>query len=89
MMKRKEITKLYKSIKDDYSYNSDVMCQDSPRVMAAKKAVEGLGVVDRTIIILYAETQSLRKVGELLGVSHQTIKNEIKRIRQKVCSQML
>lgn len=88
-MKQGEITNLYKTVKDDYAYNPDVMSEDAPRVAAVKKAVANLGIVDRTIIILYAETQSLRKVGEMLGVSHQTIKNEVKRIRQAVCSKML
>ena len=87
-MKADEITRMYKAVKEDYAFNADVMCRDEERVRATKKAVAALGVVDRTIIILYAETQSLRKVGEMLGVSHQTIKNEVKRIRQIVCSRI-
>lgn len=85
-MNSNEITSLYKLIKADYAYNNDVMCADSPRVRAVKKAVSNLEDVDRTIIILYAEKGSLRKVGKMLGVSHQTIKTEIDRIRKKICS---
>lgn len=85
-MNSNQITSLYKQVRDDYSYNDDVMCKDNPRVMAVKRAISQLGVVDKTIIILYAETQSLRKVGKMLGVSHQTIKTEVDRIRKKICS---
>ena len=44
-----------------------------------------LNKADKTIIILYAEYQSYREVGKILGISHTTIARFIKQIRLKLC----
>lgn len=77
----------FKRIKEDYRPQDGVMAEDSPRIHALKGIIyRRLSVSDRTLLILYAETNSLRKVGALMGVSHQSVKNEIQRIRKEVLS---
>ena len=44
-----------------------------------------LNKADRTVIILYAELQSYREVGKILGISHTTIQRFIKQIRERLC----
>ena len=44
-----------------------------------------LNKADKTIIILYAEYQSYREVGKILGISHTTIQRFIKQIRERLC----
>lgn len=39
---------------------------------------------DKTYIILYAELQSYRELGEKVGLSHTTIANEINRIKKLI-----
>ena len=38
-----------------------------------------------SLIILYAELQSYREVGKILGISHTTIARFIKQIRERLC----
>ena len=44
-----------------------------------------LNKADKTVIILYAELQSYREVGKILGISHTTIQRFIKQIRERLC----
>ena len=44
-----------------------------------------LSKADKTVIILYAELQSYREVGKILGISHTTIARFIKQIRERLC----
>ena len=41
---------------------------------------------DRAIIILYAELGSYRKLGTLMGLSHNTVRKEVIRIRKEIIS---
>lgn len=83
--KAAEIVRQYKKIKDDYSFKGDIMDQDDIRVARLKKIMNTeLSEVERTILILYAEMQSFRKLGEVMGCSHQTMRNEVQRIKQKI-----
>lgn len=76
------IVRSYKQIAQDYAYQGGVFCEDAPKVRRAKWVVEHcLTPADRTIIILYAELGSYRKLGALLGMSHTTVRKEVLRIR--------
>lgn len=78
-----EIVQEYKEIKGDYAYNSDMMSPDDERVAKLKKVInERLSAPDKTIIILYAELQSYRKLGKEFGLSHMTIRREVMRIKK-------
>lgn len=78
-----DIVRSYRDIKDDYAAKCDIMDEDSAFMRHIKWVVAHcLTPADRTIIILYAETASYRKLGKRLGLSHTTVKNEVHRIRQ-------
>lgn len=73
----------YRDIKRDYVFDGSPFCEDEEKVRRAQWVVENkLSAADRTIIILYAEIGSYRKLGKRLGLSHTTVKNEVHRIRK-------
>lgn len=81
-MKTDDILRDYREIKDDYSFDPDIMNREDPRVRAVKKVIqERLTEPDRIIITLYFELQSYRKLGARLGLSHMTAGREVRRIR--------
>lgn len=43
--------------------------------------------MDRTLILLYADCLSLRKLGKRLGLSHTCVAKEIRRIRETILTQ--
>lgn len=76
------IVQEYRSIRGEYAFNPDIMCQDSERASIIKEIIDTrLSVPDKTIIILYAELQSYRKLGKEFNLSHMTIRREVMRIR--------
>lgn len=80
-----DIVQQYRSIRQDYRFNPSVMSEDDPRVAALKEIIETrLSTVDRTIILLYADCQSYRKLGKMLGLSHMTVRKECLRIRELI-----
>jgi transposase-like protein len=61
------------------------MNDEPERIWRVKDIVcNRLDEVDRTLILLYADCQSFRKLGERLGMSHTTIRKEIGRIKDKI-----
>lgn len=82
-MKTDEVVAEFRKIKLDYAYDASVFCEDEPRVRELKRIINTkLSIADKTLIILYADCQSFRKLGERLGVSHMTCRREIMRIRK-------
>lgn len=73
-----------KELMSEYKYDDDILCEDDERTRLTKQALWKLSEPDRLLIILYAEIQSLRKLGELLGISRTTAYFAIKRIRQEI-----
>ena len=77
-----EVVKEFRAIKQDYAYNPDIMCVDEPRVAKLKEIIDTkLSLVDKTIILLYADCQSYRKLGAKLHLSHKTVRREVIRIK--------
>ena len=72
-----EIVAMYRAAKDDYRYRPDIMSEEDERVAKAKKAMSMLPLVDRTIMVLYAELMSYRELGKVLGVSHVTARKAV------------
>ena len=59
------------------------MCPDNPRVARLKEIIDTkLSQVDKTIILLYADCQSYRKLGKNMRLSHMTIRREVIRIKK-------
>lgn len=79
------IVKAYRLIKEEYAFDPDICCKDDERVRTLKYIIDNrLSQVDKTIILLYAECQSLRKLGRMLGVSHATARTEVMRIKKLI-----
>lgn len=75
----------YKKIRAEYEFDDSVFCRDEGRVRLLKYILrECLSDVDRTLIILYIDCHSYRKLGERLGLSHTVVAKEIRRIKAKV-----
>ena len=81
-MKTREIIRDYKEIKEDYKFSADILCSEDERVHRIKEIINNkLSIVDKTLILLYVDCQSFRKLGERLGLSHMTCRKEIIRIK--------
>lgn len=81
-MKTDEVIAEFRKIKQEYSYNPDIMNEEDERVTRIKKIIDTkLSLADKTIILLYVDCQSYRKLGARLGVSHMTIRREVQRIK--------
>lgn len=84
-MNEKETAKDYLSIAEDYAFDGDIFNDEPERIARVKYIVnKRLNQVDRTLIILYADCQSFRKLGRRLGLSHTTVRAEIVRIRAEI-----
>ena len=82
-MKENEVVKEYRQIKEDYKFNPDIMCPDDPRVSRIKEIIDTkLSQVDKTIILLYADCLSYRKLGRKMRLSHMTVRRECMRIQK-------
>ena len=82
-MKTDEVIAEFRKIKQEYSYNPDIMNEEDERLTRIKKIIDTkLSLADKTIILLYVDCQSLRKLGARLGVSHMTLRREVQRIKK-------
>lgn len=82
MTTENEVVKEYRAIKQDYAYDSDIMSKDDERVSKIKKIIDTkLSLVDKTIILLYADCQSYRKLAKKMNLSHMTLRREVIRIK--------
>lgn len=73
-----------KALMNEYKINDDIFSEESEKVRLTKEALWQLNDTDRLLICLYSEIQSLRKLGELLGVSRTTAYLQIKVIKEKI-----
>jgi hypothetical protein len=81
--KENEVVKEFRLIKQEYRFNPDIMSPDDPRVARLKEIIETkLSQVDKTIILLYADCLSYRKLGKKMHLSHMTIRREVIRIKK-------
>jgi DNA-directed RNA polymerase specialized sigma24 family protein len=83
MSTENEVEKEFRKIKQEYAWNPDIMNPDDPRVARLKEIIETkLSQVDRTIILLYCDCLSYRKLGKKMRLSHMTIRREVMRIKK-------
>lgn len=79
---KNEVVTEFRKIKQDYVWNPDIMNAEDERVTLVKQIIDTkLSLADKTIILLYADCQSYRKLGARLGVSHMTIRRDCQRIK--------
>ena len=82
MKTEREVVSEFRKIRQDYTYNPDIMNEEDERLTKVKKIIDTkLSLADKTIILLYVDCQSYRKLGARLGVSHMTIRREVQRIK--------
>lgn len=82
MKTEREVVSEFRKIRQDYTYNADIMNEEDERLTRVKKIIDTkLSLADKTIILLYVDCQSYRKLGARLGVSHMTIRREVQRIK--------
>lgn len=83
MRQENEMVREFRQIKQEYAYNPDIMSTDDPRVARLKEIIDTkLSQVDKTIILLYTDCQSYRKLGKRMNLSHMTCRREILRIKK-------
>lgn len=83
MRTENEVVTEFRKIKEDYAFNPDIMNEEDERVSRIKEIIDTkLSLADKTIILLYADCQSYRKLGARLGLSHTTIRKDVQRIKQ-------
>ena len=83
MKQENEVVKEFREIRKDYAYLPDIMCQDDPKVSRLKEIIDTkLSQVDKTIILLYCDCLSYRKLGAKMNLSHMTIRREVMRIKK-------
>lgn len=84
----KEIVRDFRDIKDDYRYQPDIMNPDDDKVSKLKEIINTkLSIVDKTLILLYVDCLSYRKLGKRLGLSHMTCRKEIIRIKRIILNE--
>ena len=82
MKTEREVVSEFRKIRQDYTYNPDIMNEEDERLTRVKKIIDTkLSLADKTIILLYVDCLSYRKLGARLGVSHMTIRREVQRIK--------
>ena len=82
MKTEREVVSEFRKIRQDYTYNPDIMNEEDERLTRVKKIIDTkLSLAEKTIILLYVDCQSYRKLGARLGVSHMTIRREVQRIK--------
>ena len=74
---QKQHTSLQKIIDE---YDSDIL-KDDDRMYKIKQIINELDDLDKAILIIYADEQSMAKAGSKFNVSAATIYTNIKRIR--------
>ena len=82
MKTEREVVSEFRKIRQDYTYNPDIMNEEDERLTRVKKIIDTkLSLVDKTIILLYADCQSYRKLGAKMHLSHMTMRREVIRIK--------
>ncbi len=85
----KQLMCSYRDMLEDCKFEPDMMCEETQFVRKLKYIINRkLPVEDKTLILLYADYDSLRKLAGLLGVSHVTVKNRIAGIRKYILSEL-
>lgn len=73
------------SLLKEYEIDDSIFSEMDDRLVNINPKWKELSIADKTLMVLYAEYQSYRDVGAILGISHTTIARFIKQIRNKLC----
>ena len=78
-----------RDIMEEYKFDPDPMVEDSQKVRVAKMALSRINEADRIIWCLYLDKQSSREVGRILGCCHNTVLNQLSKIRQDIMREVM
>lgn len=85
----KQLMRSYRDMLEDCKFDPDIMCEEPQLVRKLKYIINRkLPIEARTLILLYADYDSLRKLAGKLGVSHVTVRNRIAGIRKDILSEL-
>ena len=74
-----------KDIEKEYEPKFDIFTDEGNLTYQIKRVIfEDLDIVERRILLLYAEKQSMRKTGKILGISTSKVHQIITNIRNKI-----
>lgn len=81
-----EVVRDYKTIREDYAFNGNPFALSEPERSTRLKWIiqNKLSQVDQTLLLMYVDCLSLRKLGRRLGISHTLLAKEINRIKAHV-----
>lgn len=87
-MDAREVKERVLGLKEYYKPELPDIWDEETTGKAALLALNELDMADRTLMMLYTDLQSYRKLGKLLNISHVAIKMEIDRIREQMIDRM-
>ena len=87
-MDAREVKERVLGLKEYYKPELPDIWDEETTGKAALIALNELNTVDRTLMMLYTDLQSYRKLGKMLNISHVAIKMEIDRIREQMIDRM-
>lgn len=74
-----------KNIFEDYSKDDSIWSDESPKIKVIKDAIDlKLTQAEKIILLLYAETGSMRQLAKDLEVSHSSVIKAVDEIKLKV-----
>ena len=73
--------------KIEEEYVNDIFIDDD-RMYKIKEIIDGLDDLDKALLIMYADEESMAKTGKKFNVSPATIYSNIKRIREIIISKL-
>jgi len=81
----RSVARSFLDIAQDYAWDASIFSEEEERSRLLKYIIERrLTLVERTLIILYADCHSCRELGLRLGLGKTTVAQEIGRIRNKI-----
>lgn len=81
----KETAQVFRNTLGEYAHNPDICDMSDPRFRKATLAMENVCTLpEQAIIIQYCELGSFRELGRKLGLSHETARMQVMRIRAKI-----
>lgn len=82
---RHQITDSFKVVRQDLMHDAGIFSDEEARTRILRNFIkQHLAQAEQTIILLYAEYQSSRKVAQVLNIPRTTMQREITRIKTKI-----
>lgn len=82
---QRKLLRTFADIAKDYTYDPSIFNEEPEKIRRAKQVIMlELNPVDRILFLMYLDCGSLRRLGEVFGVSYVTMHKEIKRIKDTI-----